>query len=433
MKKELVVSVVGAGLAGCSAAFELARMGIRVNLFEMRPALMTEAHKTGKPAELVCSNSLKSKELSRASGLLKTELEMLDCEMLKIAYENSIPGGKALVVDREGFADAVDMKLKSNPLVTSIVEEITDFSLEKQFPVIYATGPLTSEKLLKAFQERFSSALFFYDAIAPSVLLDSLDTKEMFWGSRNQEDCHDYLNIPLSKEEYLKLYSDLLEADTIAEKPFEKKYFEICLPVEELARRGVDTLRFGPLKPVGFNLPRKPYAVIQLRREDKAGKIMGMVGFQTRLSYKSQKKVFSGIRGFENAEFIRLGSLHKNSYLNSPDFLDDHLRLKTGQNVWFAGQIAGSEGYTEAIALGLAAGKFAGRRLLGNEIPSFPDKTIIGSLIKYITEGQSPIKPMQANWGLLEEMNMKDKKKKYEKYANESICSLKEYINMYFR
>jgi methylenetetrahydrofolate--tRNA-(uracil-5-)-methyltransferase len=430
----IIVSVIGGGLAGSEASLQLARHGIRVNLYEMRPLRMTPAHRSSDLGELVCSNSFKSVETKRAGGLLKQEISLLGSELLRIAEENALPGGKALVVDREGFQRAVTKCIEDNPLIEIKREEITDRSLEDETPVIYATGPLTSDALLASFEKDFCSSLSFYDAIAPSVLTESLDMCRFFWGSRNEPDSNDYLNLPLSREEYLSFYQSLLDADTIATRPFEKNYFEVCLPIEELARRGVDTLRFGPLKPIGFDTPvdlPKPYAIIQLRREDKEGRIMGLVGCQTRLSYTAQRDVIKRLPGFSSVEFARLGSIHKNSYLDSPKFLNKYLQMKDGRRVWFCGQIAGSEGYTEAIATGLWAGLNATFILNDQEIDTLPRESVIGSLIAYLSEGESPIKPMQSNWGLLDTKGIKKGKDRYKGLQEKSIRSIEAFTRKF--
>ena len=431
----ILVSVIGGGLAGSEASLQLARHGFRVNLYEMRPARMTPAHRSGDLGELVCSNSFKSVETRRAGGLLKQEIGLLGSELLKVAEENALPGGKALVVDREGFQRAVTQCIEENPLIEIKREEITDRSLENETPVIYATGPLTSDALLSCFEKDFGSSLSFYDAIAPSVLTESLDMSRFFWGSRNEPGGNDYLNLPLSRDEYLSFYQALLDADTIATKPFERNYFEVCLPIEELARRGIDTLRFGALKPIGLeappNLP-KPYAIIQLRREDKEGRIMGLVGCQTRLSYPAQREVIRGLPGFSDVEFARLGSIHKNSYLDSPKFLNEYLQMKDSKRVWFCGQIAGSEGYTEAIATGLWAGLNASFILNGKGIDPLPKESVIGSLVAYLTEGESPIKPMQSNWGLLEGVGSKKGKDRYKELQEKSIRAIEAFIKSLF-
>lgn len=401
-------SVIGGGLAGSEAAWALAERGIEVTLYEMRPAVRTPAHQTGRLAEIVCSNSFKSTELVNAHGLLKAELRALGSLLLECADLARVPAGAALAVDRDVFSAEVDRRIRSHPNITVRAEEVTDV----RSPAVIATGPLTSALLAKTLAARLGAeSLAFYDAIAPIVSSESLDHERMYPLSRyGKGEGEDYLNAPLSREEYEAFIDALVTADQFSGHDFDQvPYFEGCLPVEEMARRGRETLRFGPMKPVGLPDPRtgrEPYAVVQLRREDRAGQMWNLVGFQTRLKIPEQKRVFSTIPGLAQAEFLRFGSIHRNSYVNSPAALGHGLTLKDDDRVFIAGQITGVEGYTESLGTGLMAGINLARRLSGEDIVVPPATTMLGGLYRYLRDADPRhFQPMNANFGLLDPMD----------------------------
>ena len=410
---ELRATVVGGGLAGSEAAWALAARGVRVTLREMRPAVPTPAHQTGRLAELVCSNSFKSVELGTAHGLLKAELRMLGSLLLECADLARVPGGSALAVDRNVFSEAVDQRLRSHPMVSVETGEATELPA----PGIVATGPLTSERLAAAIGARLgTTALAFYDAIAPIVSDESLDHAAVYALSRyGKGDGDDYLNAPLSRELYEEFVGALTAADQYQGHEFDAvPYFEGCLPVEEMARRGPETLRFGPMKPVGLPDPRtgkEPHAVVQLRREDRAGQMWNLVGFQTRLRIPEQQKVFRTIPGLAAAEFLRYGSIHRNAYINSPASLGEGLATRDDPPVFFAGQLTGVEGYTESLGTGILAGINLHRHLTGKPPAVPPPTTMLGALLRYLREADPKhFQPMNANFGLLEPLTGKVKK-----------------------
>jgi methylenetetrahydrofolate--tRNA-(uracil-5-)-methyltransferase len=399
------VTVVGGGLAGSEAAWALAERGFQVTLCEMRPGTRTAAHQTDRLAEIVCSNSFKSVDLTNAHGLLKAELRALGSVLLPCADEARVPGGTALVVDRDRFSRAVHQQLTGHPNIRLVRQEVT----ELLSPGVVATGPLTSERLSRAIAGRLgSAALAFYDAIAPIVSSDSLDHRRLYALSRyGKGGGDDYLNAPLDPESYERFIDALLQGDQFAGHDFDQvPYFEGCLPVEEMARRGRETLRFGPMKPVGLPDPRtgrEPHAVVQLRREDAAGQMWNLVGFQTRLRIPEQQRVFRMIPGLEQAEFLRYGSIHRNSYLNSPAALGRGLTARDDDQLFFAGQITGVEGYTESLGTGLLAGINLARRLSGEPIAVPPPTTMLGGLYRYLAEADPKhFQPMNANFGLLD-------------------------------
>jgi methylenetetrahydrofolate--tRNA-(uracil-5-)-methyltransferase len=405
--------VIGGGLAGSEAAWALANRGVKVTLHEMRPEVGTPAHQTGRLAELVCSNSFKSVELVNAHGLLKAELRLLGSLLLDCADQARVPGGSALVVDREVFSAAVDTRLRSHPNISVATGEVSELPA----PGIVATGPLTSEALATAIAARLGSAsLAFYDAIAPIVSDESLDHTPLYRRSRYEKgDGDDYLNSPLTREEYESFITALGAADQFHAHEFDAvPYFEGCLPVEEMARRGAETLRFGPMKPVGLEDPRtgkEPYAVVQFRREDKAGQMWNLVGFQTRLRIPEQQRVFRQIPGLGNAEFLRYGSIHRNAYINSPASLGPGLTTRDAPPVFFAGQLTGVEGYTESLGTGILAGINLHRLLTGKPIATPPPTTMLGGLLRYLSEADPKhFQPMNANMGLLEPLPQKVKK-----------------------
>jgi len=405
----LTATVVGGGLAGCEAAAALARHGVRVELVEMRPVARTPAHQTSRLAELVCSNSFKSTELATAHGLLKAEMRLLGSIVLEAADEARVPGGAALVVDRDEFAAAVEARLAGLPLIEIVRGEATTLPS----PGVVATGPLTSDRLADSIAARVGTgSLAFYDAIAPIVAGDSLDLDRLYRASRYGkggpgEDGGAYLNAALEREQYDQLVDSLLAADQYSGKDFDPiPFFEGCLPVEEMARRGRETLRFGPLKPVGLREPatgREPHAVVQLRREDRTGQMWNLVGFQTRLRTAEQRRVFRQIPGLEAAEFLRFGSVHRNSYLNTPAVLGSSLEARDDDRLFFAGQLTGVEGYTESAATGILAGVNLARTLAGDRPVVPPPTTMLGGLLRYLREADpARFQPMNANFGLLE-------------------------------
>ena len=443
------ISIIGGGLAGCEAAYQIAKQGIKVKLYEMKPTKYTPAHSNKDLAEIVCSNSFKSKLLTNACGLLKEELRKLDSLLIKVADETSVPAGQALAVDREKFAKKVTEKIEKEPLIEIINEEVGDKEklkdLSKDGIVIISTGPLTSEFLAREIQEiTEADKLYFYDAAAPIVTKESIDFDIAFYGNRYEEEKKkeetieewkerlktqdaSYINLPMNKEEYEKFYNELVNAEIVTLHDFEKReIFEGCMPVEVMAKRGIDTLRFGPLKPVGFDDPRtgkRPYAVVQLRQDNEEGTIYNLVGFQTNLKYGEQRRVFSLIPGLENAEFIKYGVMHRNTYINSTILLDETYNLKKNNNIYFAGQITGVEGYVESISSGMIAALNAISRFKGKEKVVFPNTTVIGALAKYISTENKKFQPMNANFGILPELDVKikDKKLRYEEMAKRSL------------
>lgn len=423
------VTVIGGGLAGSEAAYQCTKKGFKVKLFESKSQYISPAHKTEYLAELVCSNSLKSNEPTNAHGLLKAELRLLDSLLMRCAEETKIPGGKALVVNRELFAQAVTKEISQLSNIEIIRKEVT--RIPEDSIVIIATGPLTSESLSKELMSFFGNEhLFFYDAISPIVSAQSINYDRTFFGSRYRED-NDYLNCPLTQEEYEKFYHELLNAEVFPLRNFEEnKFFEGCLPIEEIAKRGKDTLAYGPMKPVGLKDPKTekiPYAVVQLRKENQAGTMYNMVGFQTRLLQKEQKRIFGLIPGLEKAEFLRYGSVHRNTYINAPKIIKPTLQTIKRDSLFICGQLCGVEGYVESIATGLWAGINATRILNGIEPIVPPIETILGSLMKYITTPNKNFQPMNANFGLLPTIKGSIQIRK-QKYYDRSIHTLSQFI-----
>lgn len=411
------VHVIGAGLAGCEAVTQLTRHGIPVILHEMRPVKSDEAHKTAYFAELVCSNSLRAGNIENAVGLLKEEMRRLGSLIMQKADEHQVPAGGALAVDRDGFAAAVTEAVKANPLVTVIHEEVTDLeSLEGT--VIVASGPLTSAALFADIKKLLQADyLHFFDAAAPIVTADSLDYDKVYRASRYDKGGADYLNCPFyTKEEYVAFWEALCNAESAPVKDFEHDVFEACMPIEEMAARGEDTMRFGPLKPVGLIDPRngkEAYAVVQLRQDNAAASLYNLVGFQTHLKWPEQRRVFGMIPGLENAEFVRFGVMHKNTYLNSPQLLDKHFNLRNNKRFYFAGQMTGVEGYVESAASGLMAGLAAARAVLELPEVEFPDVTAHGALAKYISNPAiENFQPMNINFGLIPPLTVRIRKKR---------------------
>lgn len=411
------VHVIGAGLAGCEAVTQLTRHGIPVILHEMRPVKSDEAHKTAYFAELVCSNSLRAGNIENAVGLLKEEMRRLGSLIMQKADKHQVPAGGALAVDRDGFAAAVTEAVKANPLVTVIHEEVTDLeSLEGT--VIVASGPLTSDALFADIKKLLQADyLHFFDAAAPIVTADSLDYDKVYRASRYDKGGADYLNCPFyTKEEYVAFWEAICNAESAPVKDFEHDVFEACMPIEEMAARGEDTMRFGPLKPVGLIDPRngkEAYAVVQLRQDNAAASLYNLVGFQTHLKWPEQRRVFGMIPGLENAEFVRFGVMHKNTYLNSPQLLDKHFNLRSNKRFYFAGQMTGVEGYVESAASGLMAGLAAARAVLELPEVEFPDVTAHGALANYISNPAiENFQPMNINFGLIPPLTVRIRKKR---------------------
>lgn len=425
MKK---VIIVGAGMAGSEAAWQVAQRGIKVDLYEMRPEKSTPAHKTEKFAELVCSNSLRGAGLENAVGLLKEEMRQLNSIIMESADINRVPAGGALAVDREGFSQYITDKVKNHPNVTVINKEIETIPQEDDAITIIASGPLTSEVLAKSIGELTGQDYFyFYDAAAPLISKESIDMSKAYRASRYGKGTADYINCPMDKEEYEKFWQELTTAELAPIKEFEKaKFFEGCMPVEEMARRGIDTLLYGPLKPVGLEDPKtgkRPYAVVQLRQDNAADSLYNIVGFQTHLKWPEQKRVFGLIPGLENAEFVRYGVMHRNTFINSPELLRPTLQYKDRDDLLFAGQMTGVEGYIESAASGLVAGVNAAYLAKGENPVIFPEQTAHGSMCKYITSAVAKhFQPMNANFGLMPPLEERIRDKKVEKTKNCRTC-----------
>ncbi len=449
------ITIIGGGLAGCEAAYQVAKQKIKVKLYEMKPQKYSPAHSNSNLAEIVCSNSFKSNLLTNACGLLKEELRRLDSLLIRIADETRVPAGQALAVDREVFSQKVTDELEKNPYIEIIKEEVTDIKqMLKDGIVIVATGPLTSHPLANQIQELTGQdKLYFYDAAAPILQKDSINFMVAFYGDRycQEKKKHEteeqwrqrlatqeieeqsYINLPMNQEEYEAFWKALVEAEVVTLHDFEKReIFEGCMPIEIMAKRGRDTLRFGPLKPVGFDDPRtaqRPYAIVQLRQDDKQASLYNMVGFQTNLKYGEQKRIFRMIPGLEQAEFVKYGVMHRNTYINSGQLLDETYRLKNMPNLYFAGQITGVEGYVESISSGLVAGlnashdfKSEGKRCV------FSEYTVMGALANYISTPNTKFQPMNANFGILPELEgnkIRDKKERYQKLAERSLQYVK--------
>ena len=444
------ITIIGGGLAGSEAAYQIAKRGIKVKLYEMKPDKFTEAHSNKNLAEIVCSNSFKSNLHTNACGLLKEELRKLDSLLIRIADETQIPAGQALAVDRELFSQKVTEELEKNPLIEIIHQEVTEIEkIAEKGIVIIATGPLTSEGLSKEISKiTGEDKLHFYDAAAPIVTKESIDFNIAFFGNRyEQEKGKDetiddwkerlhkqeasYINLPMNKDEYEKFVEELINAEVITLHEFEKReIFEGCMPVEVMAKRGKDTLRYGPLKPVGFDDPRtgkRPYAVIQLRQDNELGTIYNIVGFQTNLKYGEQKRVFGMIPGLQNAEFVKYGVMHRNTYINSTKLLDNTYNFKDNKNIYFAGQITGVEGYVESISSGMVSALNAVSQIKNESKIEFSNLSMIGALAKYISTANDKFQPMNANYGILPELEGKkisDKKLKYGKLSDRALEKL---------
>ncbi len=433
------VTVIGGGLAGSEATWQLVRRGVRVRLYEMRPRKLTPAHRTGKLAELVCSNSLRSREITSAVGLLKEEMRRLSSLIMEAALASEVPAGKALAVDRELFAAYVTRRLEEHPRVEIVREEVSQ--IPREGLVIVATGPLTSEALAQDLKRLTGEDYFhFYDAIAPIVYADSINWDRVFRADRYGKGEGAYVNCPLTREEYERFVEELLRAEKVPLKDFEEpRYFEGCLPIEVMAERGRDTLRFGPMKPKGLIDPRtgrEPYAVVQLRPENREGTLYNMVGFQTKLKYREQERVFRLIPGLEQAEFARYGSIHRNSFVCAPRVLKPTLQLRSCERVFLAGQITGVEGYVESTAMGLIAGVNAARLIRGLDPVVPPPETAHGALIRYLMEADPRhFQPMNINWGLFPPLDLSSgrrrklpKKERYRLLAERALQALEKWL-----
>ncbi|MDJ1110743.1 MULTISPECIES: FADH(2)-oxidizing methylenetetrahydrofolate--tRNA-(uracil(54)-C(5))-methyltransferase TrmFO [Staphylococcaceae] len=426
------VNIIGAGLAGSEAAYQLAKRGIKVKLYEMRPVKQTPAHHTDKFAELVCSNSLRGNALTNAVGVLKEEMRRLDSLIIKAADNASVPAGGALAVDRHEFSGYVTDTLKQHANIEVINEEITEIP---DGPTIIATGPLTTESLSKQIQTLTGQDhLYFYDAAAPIIEKDSIDMDKVYLKSRYDKGEAAYLNCPMTEEEFNTFYDALLEAEVVPLKEFEKEiYFEGCMPFEEMAKRGRKTLLFGPMKPVGLEDPKtgeRPYAVVQLRQDDAAGTLYNIVGFQTHLKWGAQKEILKLIPGLENVEVVRYGVMHRNTFINSPTNLQQTYQFKGNDSLFLAGQMTGVEGYVESAASGLVAGINMAKYVDNKPVITFPENTVIGSMAYYITHTSSKnFQPMNANFGLLPSLDkrIKDKKERYEALAARALASLEHF------
>lgn len=449
------ITIIGGGLAGCEAAYQIAKQKIKVKLYEMKPHKYSPAHHNKDLAEIVCSNSFKSNLLTNACGLLKEELRRLDSLLIRLADETKVPAGQALAVDREIFAKRVTEEIKKNPYIEVIHKEVTNIKeMLQEGMVILATGPLTSEELACQIQEiTGQDKLYFYDAAAPILQKDSINFNVAFYGDRysqekkkeetqeqwkqrlakQENEEQSYINLPMNQEEYENFCQELVQAEVVTLHEFEKReIFEGCMPIEIMAKRGLDTLRFGPLKPVGFDDPRtakRPYAVVQLRQDNKQASLYNLVGFQTNLKYGEQKRIFRKIPGLEQAEFVKLGVMHRNTYINASQLLDETYCLKSMPNLYFAGQITGVEGYVESISSGLVAGlNVANNFGNGGKNYHFSEYTVIGALAKYISTPNDKFQPMNANFGILPELEgkkIRDKKERYQKLAKRSLENLR--------
>lgn len=423
--------VIGGGLAGCEAAWALAKAGIEVVLFEMKPLKFSPAHHSPGLAELVCSNSLKAKRISSAAGMLKEEMRLLGSLLVPCAEETSVPAGGALAVDRDAFSALVTEKIKSHPRIQIAHAEIKD--LHFPHPAVIATGPLTSEAFSQEIEKLCGGNLSFYDAAAPIITYDSIDQEKVFFGARYQRGEDDYINCPFSKEEYEIFYDALIHAEVANLAEFDKRQvYEGCMPIEIMAKRGTDTIRYGPMRPVGLKDPKtghRPWANVQLRRENREGTLYNIVGFQTNLKFGEQKRVFSMIPGLEHAEFMRYGVMHRNFFIDSPRLLNRNFGFRQNGNLYFAGQITGVEGYMESAMSGLLAGKYLAAQMRGITLPDLPEDTMCGALSMYVsTGGAAEFQPMGANMGILPKLDkqIKEKQQRYELLAERGLSHLRE-------
>ena len=431
MNQNQTVHVIGAGLAGVEAAYQVAKNGINVKRYEMRPVKMTPAHHTGNFAELVCSNSLRGDNFNNAVGVLKNEMEKLDSVIIKFARENSVPAGGALAVDREAFSKAVTDFISNHPLIEVVHEEVTTLP---EGPTIIASGPLTSDALSNEIKDLLGEEYFyFFDAAAPIIEKDSVNFDIAYYKSRYDKGENEYINCPMTEEEFNLFYDELMKAEVVKPKDFEEKFFEGCMPFEEMARRGKQTLLFGPMKPVGLSKPdgTRPYAVVQLRQDNVQASLYNIVGFQTHLTWPEQKRIIHLIPGLENATFVRYGVMHRNSFICSPKYLNQDYSLKNHEGFYIAGQITGVEGYVESAQSGMVAGMNMVRYLNKQEPIIFPRETVMGALSYYITHCEAEhFQPMKANFGILPDLETRVKKKlRKEAYANRAVEVMDEFIN----
>ena len=426
--------VIGGGFAGCEACYQLLKRGVDVTLVEMKPTKHSPAHHIDTLCEVVCSNSFKSDDLSTSSGLLKAEMRLLDSLIVKVAEETRVPAGNALAVDRYAFSHKVTEVLESFDNFSRVNEVATSLDTDGYDFVIVATGPLTDDALIPAFRQLFGDEfLYFFDAVAPIVTADSIDYDSAFSASRYGKGDADYLNCPMNKEEYSAFYENLVGAETVQLKDFENNVFEGCMPIEVMAKRGADTMRFGPLKPVGLRDERKdekPYAVLQLRKENAEGTLYNLVGFQTNLKYGEQKRVFSMIPALKDAEFARYGVMHRNTFINAPKFLNENFQVRTNPKLFFAGQLTGVEGYMESTVSGLVAAVQAYRTFSGQAPLEFPTETITGALCKHVSVDFGEYSPMNSSFGILAPLNEKirDKSQRKIAYSNRAIEAMKNTV-----
>jgi len=432
------VKIIGAGLAGAEAAWQLAKKNIPVKLYEMRPEKMTDAHQSGYFSELVCSNSLRSNQLDNAAGLLKEELRQLQSLLISVADEVALPAGGALAVDRETFSKRVTELLLKEPLIEIRHEEVT--KIDPSDLTIIASGPLTSQKLFNEIKKLTGEdTLYFYDAAAPIVTTESIDMDNAFWQSRYDKGSgYDYLNCPLSREEYENFYQELIHSKWVETKDFEKEiFFEGCMPIETMASRGKETLLYGPMKPVGLINPKDsktPYAVVQLRRDNLSGSLMNIVGFQTRMLWNEQKRVLGCIPALKNAEIVRYGVMHRNTFINAPKLINEFNQLKSCKNIFFAGQITGVEGYIESITSGYLSALYMRKYINNNDLVTMPSEIAMGSLMNYLVQSNpDSFQPMNINFGLMPklEVKIKNKKERNLRYAERALMILKQYQECY--
>ncbi|HHW90517.1 MAG TPA: methylenetetrahydrofolate--tRNA-(uracil(54)-C(5))-methyltransferase (FADH(2)-oxidizing) TrmFO [Clostridiales bacterium] len=431
MKKQNKVLVIGGGLAGCESAYQLANRGVEVDLIDIKPSKFTSAHKNPNFAELVCSNSLKSKNLDTASGLLKAELELLDSLIIKTAHKHAVEAGGALAVDRDKFSREVTYIIRSTKNINIVCQEQKDININ--IPTIIATGPLTTDDLADSLKKLISQDyLYFFDAASPIVTAESIDYNSAFWGSRYQKGGDDYLNCPMTKQEYELFYNELINAKTVQLKSFEgKEVFEGCIPIEIMAKRGIDTLRFGPLRPVGLkdDMGKRPYAVVQLRAENREKTLFNLVGFQTNLTFPEQARVFSLIPALKSAQFVRYGVMHRNTFINAPNCVNEFFQLKNYPNIFIAGQLSGVEGYVESVCSGLIAGVNMYKYINGVSMTKVPQETMTGALINYITTPNVNFQPMNANFGILPPLKerIKDKRARFNQYSQRALAKMCEF------
>lgn len=423
------IRIIGAGLAGVEAAYYLAKKGYEIELYEMRPKKMTPAHQTDKFAELVCSNSLRSDSLENACGILKKEMELLGSLIIEVARKHSVSAGGALAVDREGYASEVTQRIKEFPNITIKNEEVT--RIDPCIPTIIASGPLTTDTLCEEIKKLFNAEdFYFFDAQAPIISASSINFDKVYLKSRYDKGIPSYYNCPMTKEEFEQFYQALITAETVEVKDFEVKVFEGCMPIEIMAKRGPQTLTFGPMKPVGLMKPdgTKPYAVVQLRQDDAAKEMYNLVGFQTHLKFGEQKRVFQMIPGLENAVFVKYGRMHKNTYINAPKILNPTFQTKEYPNLFFAGQVSGVEGYVESAASGIYAAINMDRYMRGQDLIVFPSTTVMGSMAQYICNANPEgFQPMNANFGIMEDLGFPHKKKERKMlYAKRALSTMEE-------